>query len=146
MILQNASKITASGETRTKNAKPVVCLDTGEVYTSATDAAKANGVSVYSISMNCLGKTATSNGKRFCYIKNIMENFDVLMNSMRDMIDKANAYDEIIYKQQAVQRAEEKLAKCKANCELLKRKLEAELLNMEQAETELNALRLQEAV
>ena len=95
--IQNASEIkNAKGEVRNKNAKPVICLDTGEVFTSATDAAEANGVTIYSISMNCLGKTMRSNGKRFCYIQNVNEHLDELTTVLQNLSDKANKYNEIV--------------------------------------------------
>lgn len=104
ITVQNASEIkNAQGVHRNKNAKPVVCLDTGEVYSSATDAAEANGVSIYSVSMNCLGKTKRSNGKRFCYIKDVAEHLDELTTNMQTMSEemqtmseKAKRYDELI--------------------------------------------------
>ena len=95
--IQNASEIkNAKGEVRNKNAKPVICLDTGEVFASATDAAEANGVTIYSISTNCLGKTMSSNGKRFCYIKDVNEHLDELTTVLRSLSDKANKYDELV--------------------------------------------------
>ena len=97
ITVQNASEIkNAQGEDRNKNAKPVICLDTGEVFSSATDAAKANGVTIYSISVNCLGKTMRSNGKRFCYIKDVNEHLDELTTVLQNLSDKANKYDKLV--------------------------------------------------
>lgn len=39
--IQNSSEIKAEGIHRNANAKPVICLDTGEVFASVTDAAIA---------------------------------------------------------------------------------------------------------
>ena len=97
ITVQNASEIkNAQSMPRNKNAKPVICLDTGEVFASATDAAEANGVTIYSISVNCLGKSMHSNGKRFCYIKDVNEHLDELTNVLQNLSDKANKYDELI--------------------------------------------------
>lgn len=97
ITVQNASEIkNAQGMPRNANAKPVICLDTGEVFASATDAAKANGVTIYSISVNCLDKSMHSNGKRFCYIKDVNEHLDELTNVLQNLSDKANKYDELV--------------------------------------------------
>lgn len=97
ITVQNASEIkNAQGEVRNKNAKPVICLDTGEVFASATDAAEANGVTIYSISVNCLGKSMRSNGKRFCYIKDVNEHLDELTTVLQNLSNKASKYDELI--------------------------------------------------
>ena len=100
ITVQNASEIkNAQGLSRNKNAKPVICLDTGEVFASATDAAEANGVTIYAISTNCLGKTMHSNGKRFCYIKDVNEHLDELTTVLQNLSAKANKYDALMEKE-----------------------------------------------
>lgn len=96
ITIQNTAEIEAEGIHRNANAKPVICLDTGEVFASATDAAEANGVTIYSISTNCLGKTMSSNGKKFCYVKDVNEHLDELTTVLRSLSDKANKYDELV--------------------------------------------------
>lgn len=105
--IQNASEIkNAQGMPRNRNAKPVICLDTGEVFTSATDAAEANGVSIYSVSMNCLGKTKRSNGKQFCYIKDVAEHLNEFVDNMQTMSEKAKKYDELVARKDKIKTPE----------------------------------------
>lgn len=65
--------------------KPVICIETGEVYNSATDAAEANGVSVLSMSNCCTGKTRSCKGKHFIYVSRTSENIDALTARIRTM-------------------------------------------------------------
>lgn len=106
ITVHNKSEITAQGVPRNRNAKPVICLTTGEVYTSATDAAEANGVSIYSVSMNCLGKTKRSKGKRYCYLSKVTEHLDELTESIQMMAEKAKKYDELVARKETKSQTE----------------------------------------
>ena len=90
ITVQNTSVMSATGIHTHGVCKPVICIDTGEVYTSALDAAKANGVSVHAISKHCLGKTKSCGGKRFCYVKNVSEHLDDLTSWIMLLSQKAN--------------------------------------------------------
>lgn len=63
--------------------KPVICIDTGEVFASATDAAEAMGVTPWAMSSCCTGKVRTVKGKHFCYVSKTSENLDVLTAFIR---------------------------------------------------------------
>ena len=52
------------------NRQKVMCVDTGEKFESASDAAKRFGFSPASIADTCRGKTITSHGIKFVYICN----------------------------------------------------------------------------
>lgn len=140
ITLTEAATINANGRARTKGAKPVFCISTGEVYASATDAAEANGVSIYAISTCCLGKVKTSNKKRFCYIKDIENYLDEIATNMQTRENKVKAYDKMMYHQQAINDATLKLEKHKENFLKLKQKLEAEEQAILDAEKELAEL------
>ena len=103
IIINEKSTISAEGQLHSKACKPVICITTGKVYTSATDAAQANGVSVYAISCNCLGKTKTAAGKRFCYLKDVAQHLGHIVS----LIEKAAAYDAIKAEENAAREAEE---------------------------------------
>ena len=55
------AKAIAIGEDR-KNAKPVLCIDTGLIYASLTDAAEDVGVTVTALSSCLRGKTNSCKG------------------------------------------------------------------------------------
>ena len=91
--IQNESKIKAIGVLTHGACKAVICIDTGEVYASATDAARENGISVHSISKNCLGKIEKSGGKRYCYVKDVIEHLGELTGQIILLSEKANKYE-----------------------------------------------------
>lgn len=131
------AEIRAQGRRSNGNCKPIICLNTGEVYVSLTDAAEALGVSEPNISHVLQGRQKTCKGKRFCAITDIKNHLDEFATNMREINNKANAYDEIIYQQQAAQRAEEEFEKRKNNCAKLREKLEREIALMNAAELQL---------
>ena len=97
------------------SCKPVICIDTGEVFASATDAAEAIGTNIWSMSCCCLGKTKTVKGKRFCYVSKTSENLDVLTTFIRaqnariaELESDAAIGRAIREEQEAKQKAEEK--------------------------------------
>ena len=60
------AKAIAIGEDR-KNAKPVLCIDTGLIYASLTDAAEDVGVTVTALSSCLRGKTNSCKGMSWCF-------------------------------------------------------------------------------
>lgn len=118
--------------------KPVICIDTGKVYASATDAAEALGVAPWAISQHCTGRTRTVKGKHFCYVSKTSENLDVLTTFIRaqnariaELESDAAIGRAIREEQEAKRKAEEthlkaiedaKLAVEKANNKLERRK------------------------
>lgn len=52
---------------RERMSKPVRCIDTGDVYPSAAQAAKATGASKSGVCVTCQGKRKKTNGLRFEY-------------------------------------------------------------------------------
>lgn len=56
--------------------KPVICIETKKIYNSAKECSKDTGVSITSISRNCLNKTNSANGLHFCFLKDYNENKD----------------------------------------------------------------------
>ena len=144
--VQNTSEVNAKGKQRNANAKPVFCIDTGEVYASMLDAAEAVGVNPTAISWVITGKSKTCKGKRYCLISKIAEHIDEIAECVRIRETKVNAYNEIMFRQQAQQRATENYEKHKAACEKLAEKLENEKSLLAKAEAELSNLQLKEAV
>lgn len=131
-MLHDKKEITVTGTHTNKNHKPVLCIDTGEVFASLSDAAEANGVHITAISCVVLGKTKTCKGKRFCLVTRMADHTDEIAETLRSNIAKATKYDAIIAEHERIkaeqeaarraeeerirakQRAQEKLEKCKA--------------------------------
>ena len=111
IIISEKATISANGTHGVKNHKPVICIDTGEVYVSLTDAAERIGVTIDSISNVCRGKQKTVKGKRFCYLSNANESLDAIVTRLREtseMEAKAKMWDAMMAEQEAVRKAEQK--------------------------------------
>ena len=96
VTIQHESEIKAQGIHRNKNAKPVICLDTGEVFTSATDAAEAAGAHLSTMVWNLTERQKACKGKRYCYLSKLTEHLDEFTNNMQTLSEKAKKYDELI--------------------------------------------------
>lgn len=85
IIITNEATLSAEGKLSNRKCKPVVCIDTGEVYTSVTDAAERNGVDASSMSWACAGKTKLCKGKRFCFVSDMVEHYEEIARHIREM-------------------------------------------------------------
>lgn len=128
--IQNTAIINAIGESTHGSRKPVMCLSDGKVYASATDAAEEIGVTPNMMSTVCLGKAKTCKGKQYCYVANIGEHLNTLMENVRKLSIKAQVYDvqEATKAAEAERKAtiiklEEQLAKDKARIAATETKL-----------------------
>lgn len=124
ITVQSSAIMSATGIHTNGNAKPVICIDTGEVYVSALDAAKANGVTVHAISKHCLGKSKKCGGKRFCYVKNIGEHLDDLASWIVLLSQKANKYDALTAHTREIKEAEQNLVKYQNKHKMLSEELQ----------------------
>lgn len=151
ITISNKSEIkNAKGELNSKKCKPVICITTGEVYTSATDAAEANETNVWSMSRACNGKQKTLNKKRFCYLADVSEHLEEMTTYLHGMHErsaemekKAAAYDAIMAEREAERKAKEaheaEVAKIEAklsNQREIRARIEAELKRAIELETE----------
>lgn len=129
--IQHESEIKANGNLNNKKCKPVICIDTGEVFTSATDAAENAGVHMSAISACCLGKIRTANGKHYCYLSKVTENLDSIVTRLRETAaveEDAKKWQAYKAEQDAIRAAAEKRAEeeRKAREELLEQISKAE--------------------
>lgn len=85
IIITNESTITAEGVHSNGNCKLVMCKTTGQIWTSATDAGKANAVTEGTISLCCTGKQKGTNGKTFCYVEDMPEHYEDIARIIRMM-------------------------------------------------------------
>jgi hypothetical protein len=132
--IKRATNVTVIGRHIGGNCKPVFCITDGSVYASVTDAAEKNGIHFVSISNVCLNKQRHANGKRYCFVSDVMEHLDEISENIKVRNEKVMSYDAMIAEQAAKKEAQEKLAKHKAKCEELRAKLAREEQLMKEAE------------
>lgn len=140
ITLTNESTVNANGKKRTKNAKPVFCIDTGAIYASSLDAAEVLGVNPSSLCAALTGKTQTYKGMRFCFLSKVPEHFEEITTAMKARQDKITAYDQIVGRQQAIENAKAKVEQHKANYIKLQQRLEDEMNAYYKAEEDLKKL------
>jgi hypothetical protein len=69
------------------------------------------------------------------------EHLDEITTMIRDNLQKAQAYDAEVERKNAIIKAEERVNKHKANVEELRRRLDAEMVLMTEAESERHRLK-----
>lgn len=82
IIIQKKATIQATGEHINKNNKPVICLTTGEFWSSSIDASKSVGVHPATMSAYCTGKYAHPEGLKFCYVTDLPQHLNELSSSL----------------------------------------------------------------
>lgn len=153
--IQNEANIKAKGEFNSKHCKPVICLETGEVFSSVTDAANAIGCYAPDISAHLTGRKRAIKGKHFCYLSRVNESLDAIVTRLRETaaveedakkwrahqakIDEANKEEE--RRQQAIAKAEAKVASLTETCAKYENKWNEAMAALNAAEMELEALR-----
>lgn len=152
--IQNEANINAMGEHTGKNAKPVICLDNGQVFTSMIDAATYANVATSSMVFHLQGKSKACKGKHFCYLSRVNENLDTLVTRLRKTSndsEDAKKWREYQAEQERIRlekeahdalvaKVQDKVNKRKAICERIKAELERADARRIEAEAELNAL------
>lgn len=109
--IQHEANIDAQGNLNSKHCKPVVCLETGDVYSSATDAAEAIGVTLSSMSCHLTGKTRSVKGKHFCYLSRVSESLNAIVTRLRETAaieEDARKWQALQAEKEAARKAEEK--------------------------------------
>lgn len=109
----------AIGHRSNGNCKPVICITTGAIYASATDAAEKLGVSQSVLCLAASGKIKTCKGKRYCYVSQVMQHLEEICENTRVREEKVAAYDKIVTNQQRKQALAERKAKFAAMQEKL---------------------------
>lgn len=150
IILRETGILCVEGATRNKNAKPVVCITTGDRFASCTDAAELEGVSVWAISDNCRGKTKTVKVKGekrvYKFAKEEPENcVDALASTLQGKLQLLDKYAPIIAEleaeeKRAIEQAKERERQQKAEekrqkrIDILLRKCECAEVKLKKAE------------
>lgn len=140
VVIQRKAIIRGKGKSCNGNTNAVLCISTGDVFTSCTDAANHADVTQGHMSSVCRGNGHSVKGKRYCYVKDINEHLDEVAESIR----KANMYDEFMTKEEKRKELVEavKNAECKISCteyaiHQLNEQLAQEKLELEKARHEL---------
>ena len=111
IIINEKATIEANGTHGVKSHKPVICIDTGDVYASVTDAAEAIGTTISNMSGHLCGKSKSVKGKHFCYLAKANESLDSIVTRLREtseMEAKAKMWDAMMAEQEAARKAEQK--------------------------------------
>ena len=114
--IQNEATTQSIGKPRNRNAKPVLCIETGKIYNSVTDAAEDIGTTIDVVSAHLRGKTKTCKGNHFAFVSKANEKLGPIMTHIRitsehlsELEFKAKAYDAIMAEQHAREKKQERI-------------------------------------
>lgn len=156
--MQHEANIQAEGELSGRKCKSVICLETGEVFSSITDAAEKENLHPAGLSACLVGKQRTFGGKHWCYLSRVNESLDAIVTRLRE----ANADVEAAQKwrayeaeqeakriaeqkrQDAIAKAKEKVERAQGIHDTLAAKYREALNTLAQAQRELAALENEE--
>jgi hypothetical protein len=119
---------------RNGNAKPVFCITDGRTFASVKDAAIFYGSHMCNISQACLGKIRTSNGKEFCFVKDLPIRVLDVGSHIQSLLTDATAYREMKAKEEVERKRTERIAEIKERREELATEMDAlyeELIELE---------------
>jgi septal ring factor EnvC (AmiA/AmiB activator) len=108
--IQNEANIKAEGTHTYHTAKPIICIDTGEVYASVMDAVEQVGCHYSNMINHLKGRQRVCNGKHYCYLSRSTESLDHIVTRLREtaaMEEDARKWREYQAEQEAIRRAEE---------------------------------------
>lgn len=124
IIINQQATFNANGYHTRRAHKPVINLDTGDKYASATDAAEALGCTVYNVSACCIGKTRTCKGFHLAYVAHASQNVDALAERIKTLTTqqtelerKAALWEAHEAEREAIRKAEEEYANALAKAE-----------------------------
>lgn len=109
--IQNEANVNAEGKLNCYRCKPVICLETGAVFTSITDAAENAGVHKTQMSKHLCGELRTVKGKHYCYLSRSIESLNAIVTRLREtssMEDDARKWREYQAEQERKRQEEEK--------------------------------------
>lgn len=111
--MQHEANIKAKGMKSGGLCKPIICIETGEVFTSITDAADQNGVTQSAVSQHLTGRVRSVKGKHYFYLSRANENLDAIVTRLREasaIEEDAKKWKAYEAEQTAIRLAEEKRA------------------------------------
>lgn len=152
--MQHEANIQAEGKLSGRKCKPVICLETGEVFSSMTDAAEYTEVTTATMSNHLTGRYRSIRGKHYCYLSRVNESLDTILARLRETAaieedaKKWKAYEAEQEakriaeqkRQEAIAKAKEKVARAQGIHDTLAAKYREALNTLAQAQRELEAL------
>lgn len=111
--IQHEANINAEGNLNNKHCKPVICIETGEVFTSVTDAAEYAGEYAQNMSNHLNGRRRSIKGKHYCYLSRVNESLDAIVTRLRETAaveEAAKKWMAYEAEQEAIRKVEEKRA------------------------------------
>ena len=152
--MQHEANIQAEGKLSGRKCKPVICLETGEVFSSMTDAAEYTEVTTATMSNHLTGSYRSVKGKHYCYLSRVSESLDTILARLRETAAiEEDAKKWKVYeaeqeakriaeqkRQEAIAKAKEKVARAQGIHDTLAAKYREALNTLAQAQRELEAL------
>ena len=152
--MQHEANIQAEGKLNSKHCKPIICIETGEVFSSVTDAAECAEVTMTMMSGHLGGYYRSVKGKHYCYLSRVNESLNTILTRLRETsaveedAKKWRAYEaeqEVKRiaeqkRQDAINKAKEKVARAQGIHDTLAAKYREALNTLAQAQMELEAL------
>ena len=152
--MQHEANIQAEGKLSGRKCKPVICLETGEVFSSMTDAAEYTEVTTATMSNHLTGRYRSVRGKHYCYLSRVNESLDTILARLRETAAiEEDAKKWKVYeaeqeakrvaeqkRQEAIAKAKEKVARAQGIHDTLAAKYREALNTLAQAQRELEAL------
>lgn len=111
--MQHEANIKAEGKFNSKHCKPVICIETGAVFTSVNDAASAAGCYAPDMSAHLSGRKRAIKGKHYCFLSRVNESLDAIVTRLRETAaveSDAKKWQAYQAEQEAIRKAEEKRA------------------------------------
>ena len=157
--MQHEANIQGEGKLNSKHCKPIICIETGEVFSSVTDAAECAEVTMTMMSGHLGGYYRSVKGKHYCYLSRVNESLNTILTRLRETsaveedAKKWRAYEaeqEVKRiaeqkRQDAINKAKEKVARAQGIHDTLAAKYREALNTLAQAQRELEALEKEEA-
>ena len=152
--MQHEANVQAEGKLNSKHCKPIICIETGEVFSSVTDAAECAEVTMTMMSGHLGGYYRSVKGKHYCYLSRVNESLNTILARLRE----TSAIEEDAKKwktyeaeqetkriaeqkrQDAINKAKEKVARAQGIHDTLAAKYREALNTLAQAQRELEAL------
>ena len=88
IIINERATIQSIGEHTNGNCEPVVCLTEDKIFNSVTDTANHYDASISQISAVCNKKAKTCHKMRFCFLRDIDQHLDEIMENNRRNTEK----------------------------------------------------------
>jgi predicted transcriptional regulator len=91
ITITEKSEVPATGHRIGGNSHPLMCVETGEIYSSGTDAAEKVGVTQGAISQQITGRVQTCKGLHFIKVSDAQKNVGMLSKAIKTANAKAEA-------------------------------------------------------